>query len=112
MITEHDLREAIAECQGVRDPNANTCIKLAAYLILLDHLFPTNTPETPVVRPSYSFAEPPKTTYYNYESGTEFGKTVKGKDPDRIFAVMDEAMTLMQATNPRLYRAIIDKLND
>ena len=36
MITEQDLLEAIAECQGQRNPNANTCIKLAAYYIILE----------------------------------------------------------------------------
>ena len=40
MITEKDLQDAIAECQGERKPNANTCIKLAAYFTIYDHLFP------------------------------------------------------------------------
>ena len=34
MITEMDLQEAIAECQGKRNPNADTCIKLAAFYII------------------------------------------------------------------------------
>ena len=37
MIKEEDLQEAIAECQGVRNPNANTCLKLASYYTILDH---------------------------------------------------------------------------
>ena len=40
MITEKDLQEAIAECEGQRNPNANTCVKLAAFYIIKDHLFP------------------------------------------------------------------------
>ena len=32
MITEHDLKEAIAECEGNRNPDARTCIKLAAHV--------------------------------------------------------------------------------
>lgn len=31
MIKLEDLEEAIAECQGQRNPNADTCIKLAAF---------------------------------------------------------------------------------
>ena len=33
VIREDDVREAIAEMQGQKNPNANTCIKLAAYYI-------------------------------------------------------------------------------
>ena len=40
MITEQDLRQAIAECQGERNPDARTCIKLAAYLTIKEHLYP------------------------------------------------------------------------
>ena len=39
MITEKDLQEAIAECQGQRNPNASTCIKLAAFLTIQKELF-------------------------------------------------------------------------
>ena len=39
MITEKDLQEAIAECQGERNPNANTCIKLAAFYTIRNELF-------------------------------------------------------------------------
>ena len=38
MIREEDVREAIAEMQGQKNPNANTCIKLAAYYIIQDHI--------------------------------------------------------------------------
>ena len=36
MITLDDLEAAIAECEGERNPNANTCIKLAAYYTILN----------------------------------------------------------------------------
>lgn len=107
MITEHDLREAIAECQGVHDPSSSTCIKLAAYYTLLDHLYePVSDPI-----PSYSFAEPPNTTL-TYTSGTEFGKTVRGMDSAKVLAVIDEAMSLIQGIHPRLYAAVMEKLTE
>ena len=40
MITENDLQEAIAECEGVRNPTANTCLKLAAFYTIKDKLYP------------------------------------------------------------------------
>ncbi len=52
MITEHDLQEAIAECQGKRNPDANTCIKLAAFYTIKEHLFPKNIEAIPV-EPQY-----------------------------------------------------------
>lgn len=106
MITEHDLREAIAECQGVRDPTANTCIKLAAYYTLLDHMT-----EAPVIMPSYSYAEPPEQTI-SFDSGTEFGEIINGMDTDKVLRVLDEMMSLVQATQPRLYAAVIRKLRE
>ena len=49
MITEKDLQDAIAECQGERKPNANTCIKLAAYFTIYDHLFPKEAAFFPLI---------------------------------------------------------------
>lgn len=109
MITEHDLREAIAECEGIRDPTVNTCIKLAAYYILLDHL--TEPPEAPVIMPSYSYAEPPEQTI-SFESGTEFSEIINGMDTEKVLRVLDEMMSLVQATQPRLYAAVIRKLRE
>ena len=38
MITVDELKAAIAEMQGERNPNAQTCIKLAAYYTILNEL--------------------------------------------------------------------------
>ena len=45
LIREQDLREAIAECQGKRNPDANTCIKLAAYFTILQNMYPEQKTE-------------------------------------------------------------------
>ena len=42
MITEQDLQAAIAECEGVRNPTSNTCLKLAAYYTIKDKMYPNN----------------------------------------------------------------------
>ena len=76
MITENDLLEAIAECQGDRNPNANTCIKLAAYYILLDHLKPKEEDE-PVM---YSY----DSGIGDYGSDTEFGRLIRGIDHQKM----------------------------
>ena len=46
------------------------------------------------------------------ESDTEFAKTIKGKSTGEVLAVMDELMTAVQVTNPRLYSSAIQKLRE
>lgn len=105
MIRENDLLEAIAECQGERNPNANTCIKLAAYYTILKELRgDTNS----VSERGYSF-EPPKE--YEYESGTEFGTTIAGKNLQDVMPVVDEIVMTLKLFNPRLYEAAMRKLS-
>lgn len=101
MITEHDLKEAIAECQGVHNPNASTCIKLASYLTILEHM----KDEAPM----YSYASPAENVI-NYTSGTEFSETINGKNINKVLEVIDEMMSALQVINPRLYDAVLYKL--
>ena len=103
MITEQELLEAIAECQGQRNPNANTCIKLASYYIIQDHM-----KEEPKVSemPTYSFAAPPM----EYESDTEFGQRIATMSYNDVLTVMDELMTTLSVINPRLYAGVMRKL--
>lgn len=106
MITERDLEQAIAECQGERNPNANTCIKLAAFYTIKNEMF--GSPE-PREEPSYSFAASPT---INYESKTEFAEAIRGRDPSEVWPLMDELMTTVQALMPRLYDGVMRRLQE
>ena len=113
MITEKDLQEAIAECQGQRNPNANTCIKLAAYYIIRNEMFGTEDPviETPV----YSYSGPPEDqfeTQIEYDSGSEFSQVINGNTARDIWPIMDELMDTLQVINPRLYAGVIQRLEE
>jgi hypothetical protein len=100
LITENDLRQAIAECQGERSPNANTCIKLASYLTIQEHLF--GEPDSSAAYAAQPESQPIEgITYY---SDTAFSRSVRGKDTDSILAIVDDLMTTLQAVCPRLYR--------
>ena len=105
MIREQDLHEAIAECQGVRNPNAETCIKLAAFYIILDHI---KEPNEPV--PQYSYAPPPDIDVVMIESESEFAKAINGRPQDEIWPIVDELMDVLKAINPRLYDGVMRKL--
>ena len=104
MITHHDLQQAITECQGAKAPNANTCIKLAAYYILMEHLYP----EEQEVKGYSRSADHPDT----YDSGTEFSDLIRGMPMARVLPVMDELMTTIQVLNPRLYDGVLRKLSN
>lgn len=115
MITEHDLQEAIAECQGERNPNANTCIKLAAFYVIKDHLYPEDEapapPEQPVFRASYAPPPDQVETTIDYYSDTEFGRLIEGRDASEIWPIVDELVSeALMAVNPRLYNAFLRKL--
>ena len=110
MITEQDLQEAIAECQGERNPNANTCIKLAAFYTIRKELF--GQPEQPPPSYSYAPAPDPVETLIDYESDTEFGQLIHGRNPSEVWPLIDELVSeALAVVNPRLYDSFIRRLN-
>lgn len=112
MITERDLQEAIAECQGQRYPNVSTCIKLAAYYTIRNELF--GRPERVLENePKYSYASSPhqKTgTNVEIDSDTEFARVIDGMEQGKIWPVLDELMDTLKKMQPRLYYMVIEKL--
>lgn len=107
MITEKDLQEAIAECQGQRNPNANTCIKLAAFLTIQREMFGSNDPA-----PAFSYAAPIDVSYIDFKSNSEFAEIINGRKAEEIWPIMDELMMTLQAIQPRLYKAVIRQLTE
>ena len=115
MITEKDLQEAIAECQGQRNPNANTCIKLAAFLTIQKELFGKpeqfETVEKSEPIKTYSFeAADSKEKIIDYPVNTEFGKLIDGKIAADAWDIMQELMDALKITNPKLYNFVLRKL--
>lgn len=96
MITRKDLLDAIEKCQGQKNPNANTCIKLAAYYTILDH--------TPEDEPNYSYANKP--------SNSEFINVIKEKNLDDVIFAMDEMMEELQAVAPKLYYQTMERVQN
>jgi hypothetical protein len=92
LITRRDLEEAIAKCQGQKNPNANTCIKLAAYYTILDH--------TPEDDSGYSLSGPL----------SEFVNIARKKSMDEVLMIMDGLMETLQSVNPKLYYDTMDRL--
>lgn len=105
MITEQDLLEAIAECQGERNPNANTCIKLSAYYTILENIRRTDG-EEPL--PTYSYSN--ATNAIQYDGESEFAEKIRGQEPDKVWAVMDELMSTLMIIQPKLYQSVMREL--
>jgi hypothetical protein len=115
VITEKDLQEAIAECKGKRNPDSSTCIKLAAFLIIQEHLYGKQSEsDTAPALPAYSYAAPPEQveTIIDYQSDTEFSAVIDGRRADDVWPVMEELMEVLRRTNKPLYNATIRKIQD
>lgn len=113
MITEQDLQEAIAECQGQRNPNANTCIKLAAFYTIRNELFGKSDDQP--AAPVYSFQALPEEqpeTHVDFSGDSKFSQVVNGMELSRVWEVIDELMETLQVINPRLYDGVIRKLEE
>lgn len=104
MIREEDLLDAIAKCHGERNPNSNTCIKLAAYYTILDNLRTESRPEMK----GYSNAS----EQVRYDSGSEFCKAIQGLSVDEVLPVLDELMDSVEVLIPKLYNATLRKLRE
>ena len=100
MIRDEDLQEAIAECEGQRNPNASTCLKLAAYYTIRDH----RQPEMPM----RSFAAAPEEV--QWEGDSEFAREIRGLPVSHIMPIMDELMETLQVIQPRLYDGVMRKI--
>lgn len=116
MITEQDLQAAIAECQGERDPNARTCIKLAAFYILQDHLFSQSPENGDFAKDStaeplrgYSYAPAPG---IDYDGESEFARQISGRDPAQVWPLVEELVETLRVVNPRLYNAFMGRVKE
>ena len=108
MIREEDVREAIAEMQGQKNPNANTCIKLAAYYTILDHISEPQESDLRAREPvMYSGSTP---DVIEYDGDSDFAKALRGKSIKDVLPVIDELMTTLQVMHPRLYTGVMARI--
>ena len=116
MITETDIDAAIAECVGERNPNANTCIKLAAFYTIKQHLFRDTEPEiqrAEIAPSNYSFSPAPDQKPIDtitIDSDTEFARVIEGRKQKEIWPVLDDLMSVLRGMVPRLYDKVMSRL--
>lgn len=114
MITEQELTSAIKECEGQRSPDANTARKLAAYYIIRNELYPPKTEEPRTITTGYSYALPSESasSTIDYDSGTEFGEAINGREPYPVLEIIDELMSVLRTAQPRVYRRILEQIEE
>jgi len=111
LITRADLEEAVAECNGLRNPNANTCIKLAAYYTILNEM--DKAEQEPVrILPAYSGAADPPENTVRIGSRSRFAEIVDGTELGKFYNIMDELMDTLQVVNPPLYAGVLRKFQE
>lgn len=117
MITKDDLEAAIAECLGVRNPSANTCIKLAAFYTIRNAMFDDNKPidnsyaEQPYLSMTSAEQNTPRQVV-EYISETDFAKAINGMDSEKAWAIIDELVATIYITNRQLYNALMRKIEE
>ena len=110
MITEHDLQEAIAECEGQRNPTANTCLKLAAFYIIRDKMFHMeHEPNFYSMQSKEQKMAEEKTEVKKDDS--EFRQAVVRMDSNKVIEMRDELMSTLKIISPRLYNGVMKQLN-
>lgn len=105
MIRLEDLDSAIAECQGKRNPDAKTCIMLAAFLTIKKELYGEGKEVG-----QYSYAPAPDRKPIQFDSDSAFARAIDGRDVDEILPIIDELMGTISIMYPRLYSAVMMKL--
>ena len=101
MVTRKELLKAIADCEAGAD-NYQSCEKLATLYTILDHQYP---PDTTQSRDSYPEA------FISSDRSSEFLNAIEGKPASEVWKVVDELMSTLYMVNPKLYDAVLRKVN-
>lgn len=99
MITVEELQKAIRECETEPNPTYNTCMKLASYYIILDHMKPADVQRY-------------HDGYSNSSGNSEFVKLVNSISMPVVVNILDDAMDTISVIHPKLYNGIIRKLKE
>lgn len=101
MFTRSELIDSIDELEHAPKTYQNMQ-KLATFYSIYDHLY------------GYSYSAPPqesvKQTIVDDFGDSEFLQSVKDKNADQIFEIIDELMETIRMLQPRLYEATLTEI--
>lgn len=102
MFSKSQLLDAIEELEASPATFQNA-EKLATFYTLYDHLFIQKEPMNRI--------ESVKEVKIDRYGDSEFLEAITDRKPEEIWLIMDELMATIQALQPRLYQATIDRIN-
>lgn len=94
MISVEELDRAILEHEA-KDTTYANCERLAWLYIVRDHV---------------SGYQPRQPVPVDADGESDFIKAVHGRDSVKVWAVLDELMETLAVVNPRLYAAVVRKI--
>lgn len=100
MLTQKEVEEAISEFEKQPSSNLRTCEKLAALYTVYDHLFAPD-------EKTRSFSDEERISLHG---DSDFLKAVRGKEAYSVWIVLDELMQTLRALDPKLYNAVMEKI--
>jgi hypothetical protein len=102
MFTKTELLDAIDDLE-LAPATYQNAEKLATFYQLYDHLYTRREPERRI--------ESTREVTIDRYGDSEFQQAITDKKAEEIWAIMDELMTTIKAMQPKLYQAVIDKIN-
>lgn len=102
MFSKSELLDAIEELE-MSPATYQNAEKLATFYTLYDHLYVRKEPVSRI--------ESINEIIVDDYGDSEFLQAVMGRKADRLWMVMDEMMETVKVLQPKLYQAVIDKIN-
>lgn len=96
MLSKREIEQAIAELETSASTYQN-CERLASLYIMHDHMYGK-------VKAEFQY----ETVVGDYGM-SDFLQTISGMESERAWLLMDELMSAVQVTNPRLYDGVMRK---
>ena len=116
MISEREISEEIARLEAAAVSFEN-CHRLATLYVIRDKIEARKPAGSARQNIQYELSNEEaaekssaKEHIYVPKTDTEFLQAVKGKDPEIVWAVMDELMGTIKIINPRLYDGVLRRL--
>lgn len=100
MITEQEILETIENL--LHDPISITgCGKIASLMVMHDHLFG----EDPYSKTKNAIS------IIETDGSSDFLCAINGRESSEVLALIDELMDAVKVLQPRIYDAVMDRLN-
>lgn len=104
MFDEHELLEAIDQCQNDMPKTFSTAEKLAVFYTILDHI-------QSGYQMSYdSLPQKTEEKVVGDYGKSEFFLAVSGKESEKVWSIFGELMDALKVLNPKLYSRTIERL--